>query len=29
MIELAYAGSRGRQYLLKGDPNEAAGHASA
>jgi hypothetical protein len=23
MLELAYAGSRGRQYLLKGDPNEA------
>ena len=23
MIELTYAGSRGRQYLLKGDPNEA------
>ena len=22
MIELTYAGSRGRQYLLKGDPNE-------
>jgi hypothetical protein len=23
MLEMAYAGSRGRQYLLKGDPNEA------
>ena len=23
MLELAYAGARGRQYLLKGDPNEA------
>ena len=23
MVELAYAGSRGRQYLVKGDPNEA------
>jgi len=23
MIELAYVGARGRQYLLKGDPNEA------
>jgi hypothetical protein len=23
MLELAYAGSRGRQYLLKGNPNEA------
>ena len=23
MLEIAYAGARGRQYLLKGDPNEA------
>ena len=23
MVELAYAGARGRQYMLKGDPNEA------